>query len=705
MDVRPIEDQGSPNGGPGAIFIPLIALLWGAVIFSAYYVVHKPMAPEQMVAVGRVVLTLLGWIGTLNLANLIGRLFTPWLATSSPGDRLALRLGVGLGLLALFTLLLGALRLYVRPLAWLAVALALPFGLPGWLSEVRKAVPKRPTDLGERALAGYVVFTLGLAAVIALTPPTAWDSLVYHLTGPKLYLESGRLVHDLDLPYLGFPQMGSMLFTWGLMLSGPALAQGMHLTFALLTLALLPSLTRSILPRRSWFAVALALSVPSAILLASWAYVEWMTAFAGLASFRLLLAEDPELPSRRDESLGDGDETAKRSPWMRLALAGFFASMALGAKYTSLGLVVGLTFFLVVDRRSIRATAVFIAAALLFTLPYLVKNVLLTGNPVSPFFSPGRYWDHYRAIWFSRPGTGLNFIQLLVAPWEATVWGLEGGVVEGHPSYAFTAGPMLLSMVPFAVLHLKKPRRGARRALTGIILVCTAAYLIWLAELAFSALLVQTRLLFPILPLVAVLAAVGFDSLGDLGKRGASVRFVFGGLVGFALLLTGFESLVRFVEVSPLPVLFGFEGEGDFLVRRLGQYARVIERVNELPSGSRVRFLWEPRSYHCARTVTCEPDALLDRWWHLRQLGVSPDEVARNWEREGVSHVLIFHAGAQAVRTAGTDPFVREDWEALEAFIERQLVLLPGSTEAYGLYALRPTTDVQEARAIFSELQ
>ena len=65
-------------------------------------------------------------------------------------------------------------------------------------------------------------------------------------------------------------------------------------------------------------------------------------------------------------------------------------------------------------------------------------------------------------------------------------------------------------------------------------------------------LLVQTRLIFPALPFLAALAAIGFDTVGQLGRWGNSVRFVLGGLVAFVLVITATSMLFDARDASYL---------------------------------------------------------------------------------------------------------------------------------------------------------
>ena len=51
-----------------------------------------------------------------------------------------------------------------------------------------------------------------LALTLALLPPTSWDGLFYHLTGPKLYLQQGAIRPGPDIPHLNFPSLMEMNF-------------------------------------------------------------------------------------------------------------------------------------------------------------------------------------------------------------------------------------------------------------------------------------------------------------------------------------------------------------------------------------------------------------------------------------------------------------------------------------------------------------
>lgn len=638
------------------------ALIWFLGLVMAYFAVNKPFEPTALAALAQLARTFVAWAAVMALANLLGHGVTRKLTGFSPVERLALHIGIGFGLLSLLTLAIGAVQAYSPGFFWALVLAPLPISVPVGYRDLRTCLQavQRP------GAAWLFAAAAGAAALLlALAPPTAWDSLVYHLTGPKLYLEHGGLAHPIDLPYLGFPKVGTMLYVLGSALSGPQLAQLLHLSFAALTLMLLPRLVRPIAPGRGGLAVAILVAVPSLWLLAGWAYVEWITAFWILASFVLI------------QQAADGD--------LALGLAGLCAGLALGTKYTAVWPAAGLLLVAAFHRPGTRRLALFAAAAAAALLPSLVSNWALTGNPIYPFLFDGLHWDGFRAEWFSRFGTGLGATQVMLAPLEATVFGVEGGYFVGHPSFGASIGPLLLGLAPLALLRLAVPRQQRSGSMRDLMLMIAAGWLGWSLQLLTSQLLVQTRLLFPVFPFLAAVAAIGYDSLGSLSRR---VQFVLGGLAAFVLALTLVGYLVQSLAAQAPQVVLGSLSEQDYLSGRLGAHQQAMQQVNQLPAGSRVRFLWEPRSYFCSAAIRCLPDSLLDRWWHDRQTTSDADRILAAWRQEGVTHVLYYRAGAQAVRAAGFDPLSDADWSALDRLLSGLLLPVAQVSDAYTLYSI-----------------
>jgi hypothetical protein len=317
-----------------------------------------------------------------------------------------------------------------------------------------------------------------------------------------------------------------------------------------------------------------------------------------------------------------------------------------------------------------------------------LENWLTTGNPVYPFFlDQGLFWDEWRGWWYDRPGTGLASTapwRLLAAPFEATIFGSEGTAM-----YDATIGPLLLMGAGLlAVVWRALPQTG--RALAGhMLLLISLNYALWLVGLARSALLLQSRLLFPVFGLLAVLAGAGFAHTSSLRRPQLDVPWLVRTVVVLALALLLFIQTLEFVAIRPLPVLLGLETRESYERRRIGTYAEVMETVNELPPGSHIVFLWEPRSYACTE-VECLSDSLLDNFLHrTHYLQEDAGAIAAAWRAQGFTHVLWHKKGMRFLVDQGLDPFQPADLATLRALQADYLAPLQAWDDVYTLYELR----------------
>jgi hypothetical protein len=661
-------------------------ILWVFVIVAAYFWAHKPFDAGIIGGLARSLLSVAVWLGMVWVSTALGlRIIGRSLVDESPAVRLALAAGIGLGLLSLLTLGLGLVGLLRPAAAW---ALMIALGALLWrdlratLADLRAAVHVRPASGFQRWIALYTGGSLALIFMAALAPPTAWDALVYHLTGPRLFIEAGRVVHPIDLPYLGFPQLGEMQFTLGMLLVGDGTASLLHFGYGLLGLVVTAALARRVFgDNAAWLAAALLASVPTFLSLMSRAYVD-VTLLFYTTSACYAFVRWRELRAQGETSAGSG--------W--LMMMGAFCGFGAGVKYTAVAipLALGLSLAWTSRRDGLRAVAgrlfQLVAIFVTLTLPWLLENWLTTGNPLYPFFFQGAYWDAWRAWWYDRSGSGLAAAapwRLVIAPLEATILGTEGG-----EPYDATIGPLLLIAAPL-LLAAWRSLKSEERAVTGHLLFFFGVnYALWLIGIARSALLVQTRLLLPVFGVAAVLGAAGLDRLATLRRPQLDVGWLVRAVMSLTLALLLFSTLAAFVRSNPLPVALGLESRDDYLARRLGVYHLALRGVNELPPGSRVVFLWEPRSYACR--VDCRPDALLDRFLHMAYLYPDADAIARAWAQDGVTHVLLYRSGMQAIVEAEFDPITPRDLAIMADLQSHHLSPVGQWGDAYVLYRLIP---------------
>ena len=654
-----------------------IVLTWMFVTIVAYYIFHKPISIDQVLVMGKSVWGIVVASSVILAGAAIGRLlFSRLLQGFTPRSivLLALEAGLGLGTLSLVWLLVGLIGGFETILAW-AVLIIIGFGarhqILDWCRDMVVVIIKViPNTRTETYFAAFVLFMIIVALLSALAPTSAWDALLYHLTGPKANIASGRLEINPWLPETGYPQGLEMLYTWVILLGSSRAAGVLHWFFGFLTLLLVWQWGEELVDSETgWLACAILVSATTFATMMGKAYVDVATIFftaTGIAAINHW--RDTELDAA-------------------LMLCGFSAGFAFGTKYTGVVIGIGLAVLIAIaqPRRVMRNLMVFGVPAIVVSIPWLFKNALLAGNPTYPFFFNGLGWDSIRADWFSQVGTGLLYSapwKLLAAPLIMTIVGKEG-IETWHATF----GPLFIMLVPLIAIRWK--HHTCRTWLRDTLIFFIVLYLIWLYGAAVSRLMIQPRFLFPALPPLAVLSAMAYGSLRSLEKASFSIHRVLGFIIALVLFLTAFRFGIDMLQRQDLPVLTGALSEEDYLYHRLGWYYAAVQKIGDLPDGSRVLFLFEPRSYYCP-SHRCLPDGILDTWYHARRQGGTAASMAQDWREENVSHVLFYALGAQTLREAGKDPFTEEDWVELDRLQSNQLKLVENFGDVYMLYELPP---------------
>jgi 4-amino-4-deoxy-L-arabinose transferase-like glycosyltransferase len=638
-----------------------LGIIWLFAVTFNYYIVHKPFTAENALAILNALGDVLVTGALFALAAALGRRVTRDVTFAAPLEALVLQTGLGLGLISFATLALGLVGALNRVLFWLSLLVA-----AFWLRDDSRAAWRdlRAIQLPlasrfERGLAVFCAVSLTLAFLLALTPPLGWDALQYHLVAPKLAMTLGRIAPPPDNVGLSYPSLVEMLFLAAMLLKGDVAAQLLHFGFLLLGLGALFALaSRYFNSIVAWLACAILVAAPSLLTVSTWAYVDLALAFYATAAFFALMCARETDDAR----------------WF--ALSGALAGMALGVKYTGAIVPLALFVLLLLVRSNLSFVIRHLSFVILFAAPWYIRNLVFTGNPVYPFLFGGRYWDAFRASWFTRLGSGLlnTPLQLLTAPWEATILGREGTEV-----YDATIGPLLLALAPLLVLVAMRKREEDKGVLRAAAVFSLILYAFWLLNIVQSKLLIQTRLLFPAFPLFALLAASAFDRLSALDFPQFSLQRFTRLLIGLVLGLTALGYALGFASDSPLRYLAGFETREQYLARHLGAHYAAARFVNaNLLASARVLFLWEPRSYYFARAA--QPDVLLDVIPRSRWQYRDADATAVAWRSAGYTHVLLHRVGLDFMLRTGYDPITPDDVQMLQDVVARHLKQVYGRT-------------------------
>jgi hypothetical protein len=631
----------------------IIAFAWCFGIIALYYVSHKPFSPELALNILLSVWRVMVGAALVGLAGGVG-----WLIyrdnTLNPLAQLALQVAIGLGILALLFLLTG-------------IIIGLPRLLPailliGLLALTHKAVWAwsrqllafrelwQASDGFSRILAGLIATMLLSAMLLALAPPVKFDALVYHLVLPDAYLRAGRVEYLSWIMKVGMPQTAEMLYTWAMALSGAAGAAVMGWVAGIVTiLGLLGYLFQRLGTRPAWVGVAALLAGFSMPVALSWAYVDWWCLMYGFGALVSL------------------DQWRQFGGVRPLVIAGLMAGFALGTKYPAgvLGLAAGVALIWHTWRcrnQLLKNLWPYATAAILAPLPWLIKNLATTGNPVYPLFFESGAMDAIRHnVYQVLPPYG-SWQDLVFLPFWATYMGHEGA--EG---YGAAIGPLLLALGAVAWLGNQQRTLVQKIAFENAAVISLSGLVVWSIGNQFSGFLIQSRFYFAIFPAFVFLAASGFLSLSSIQLSRIRFGRILSALVLLVLLLNTIDvGFFALRQHAPQAVL-GIESDETYLAHNLGWYQPAMKALVELPEGDRVLLLLEPRSFYCR--PRCEPDETLDRWKRDWLYIKDPTEILQSWRSEGFTHVLFYQLGANFMRETSNPHYSVEEWLALDRFL------------------------------------
>lgn len=652
-------------------FTALAAFLIPVSVITFYYVTHKPFDTSFALAFSLNLWRILLAGLILALAGGIGNRLLPPLPFH-PLAALAVQAIFGLGLIALLILVIGSLlgvHRWLFAVILLGGVFLLRHSIRLWLEHWKtcKEIIQISSASG-RWIGILILAALSSSLWTALAPPIKYDALVYHLTLPQAYLTAGRITHLPWLMMSGYPQNTEMLFLLAMSLGGASAATVLGWSFALLGLCgLFGWLLTDWDSQTAWAGCAAVFAGSTLILSSGWGYVDWSGLLFGLACLISL------------------DSFRKTSQSSFLWLAGAMAGMAIGTKYPfgTLALV-GLSCIVFLSRRSLnllpRRVLTFGLAITLFTLPWLMKNVLLTGNPVYPFFFPAAEMDEIRvSIYFEDEPYG-GWQDVIFLPWQATIWGIEGG-----PGYAASIGPLLLGFGLLAWIGWRKLSSEQHQTLYLVTVFALAGWVIWGVGGRFTGYLLQTRMVYPLLPVFAALAAFGFRSASSLQLSTIRLQRVLTAMLLLVLSLTAVEVNLDLLKRSTPQAALGITNLQDYLAANTGWYQPAMEAIRNLPPGSHTLLIYEPRAFYCL--PACKPDENLDRWRRDWMRYADFSAIRRQWQNEGFTHLLVFRLGVEFMKDNPDPKHPLPSLLALEAFLDT-LPILENIGGVYQLYPL-----------------
>jgi 4-amino-4-deoxy-L-arabinose transferase-like glycosyltransferase len=734
-----LKEQSGNSGSSLQWILITLFLLWLAVSVAGYYWVQNALLQPVMAqiagldwlfpglslaAIGRTLLHLLVALWLAFIALGVGRFLLQRLPQRELNmlEELLFGLGLGFGALGILVLIVGVAGLLFNWLLYsLAALLTVLFGRA--TIQFLRGLP-RPNP--GRLVMIFLGLSLFLALTRALLPPTDWDGLFYHLTGPKLYLEAGRIYPGLDIPHLNFPALFEMLFMMAMGMAGEGAAVLLHFIFHLMTAGMVYLIARDLLGvKNSWLAVLFFYAMPMVLTLAGWAYNDLGLAFYETAALYcllkwakvwLLVEGDTDAIEGQKARLISGNRLF--DGW--LILSSLFAGLAMGLKYTSFVAPLALVLLMLWwGRQHLRQVTRPVMAlsliAFMVALPWFAKNLVFTGNPVYPFLLGGPNWDEFRADAYAEAGTGIAYnpatctaanqvfltgqhttgcevdigylaLNLLGLPYVLTLGIRDANLIDG------ISGPLFLIFLPWLVAYGLFRVGGKKPAVFNALLFFgLVQYLFWTVGVMSSAALWQSRLLLPAFVVLCPLLAWIYEDLPRFDHPRFSLHRQVGLVFGLVLVIGLLIQFANWLPQQPWTYLIGSESKSDNLGRRLGAHYGAMEMVNErLNENDVALFLWEPRSYYCEE-VECRPDSILDRFGHLQYLYGDSAAIVDSWRADGVTHVLLFRSGLELILESNspTDEPLAEPAVLTEIVTEHLELVDTVGDDIYELYRIK----------------
>ncbi|MCX8061290.1 MAG: glycosyltransferase family 39 protein [Anaerolineales bacterium] len=653
-----------------------LIFFWVIFVLGGYYLYHKPFSFQQLLIwikfgyllfVGLLILACGGGVGLAILSRFeTGSIFSTIQSA-----------GLGLGILGTIYFMLS----WIVGVRWwyslLLIGLIL-VGFRSWILHWLKNFLRTthliiPQNGFSTAMAIVTFFLVVASGFVAAAPPLAFDSLVYHLSLPMVYLQRGKFDYIPENTFWGMPQLGEMLYTFAISISAIEGGQIMGWLIGLLSLLGIAELLREYLSQdQLWVTLTAILCGTTFVESLSWGYVDWMTFFYGVCVIQTL------------------NNWAHTYQLRYLILGGVFCGFALGTKYTAgiliLAMMVVLLIFPKISKSSAQSrensnqTLSIVLLGLvcfLVSIPWWLKNFFSVGQPFYPLLIPAGEMTAPRIEFYSGLQPFGNEWTAVFLPITATILG-----VEGKEGFNASIGPLILLFAPFALIYLLERDNREVELVRICILLALTGWVVWGVGSRLAGYLIQSRLYWAIFPSLAILSGFGYRKLCMLKLGNLHLRFVLNNLLFFVFLLTALEIFSSMLQKRALDFFMGHIDSQSYLTHNLGWHFVAMQKVRRL--GQKTLLLFEPRNLYCL--PRCDGDELLDEWYFASLNTLEPEEVLRRWKARSYQHVLIFNQGADFVRQKD-QRYQERQWELFDQLIPL-LSLEQSFGTAYTLYRI-----------------
>lgn len=567
----------------------------------------------------------------------LGRLTLDFFSIPIPAEdwgRIAKPLALGLGLFSEGLLLLGLCGGWTKGVMCIVVGAPLAFAAVKY----RRELLERPKgwrlaswlqNLTYWETAGFGLLGLFLAMTLlgCFGPEYFYDSLVYHLALPQLYLLNHRIIPTPTMIYSGVPQGTEMLYGLALALGSPSLAKLIHWEFGVAVMVTAYAWTKRQRNRRAaLLAAVLFISTPMVCFESVTAMVELPMAFY-LTLALLILIDAAAAASKPD---------ARRL----LILAGAFAGFGLGTKYNAGLYVPILTAPLLLqgfaaDRQRrveiLSQVMTYLAVAFVAFSPWLVKNWIFYRDPVYPFVQScfrGSPTSNLAGLMADAHARNLHEA---LTTWNGLrdiilgIWNPTAHRVDSYLGPALEAGLPLLLIARWDSSAL----RAQATAVVGI-------WLVWAIHTSLP------RFIMPAVPIYCILLGIALHRVRF--PQWLRVSFLSAAWYSVAISLAAIFMMLSASETWR--VSYGRTDSTEYLLHEHPSYSApyyaAAQYINaHAPQSATVLFLGEERGFYCQRRFITASVFDTNPAQPLAEAAADSAELSNALKTKGVNYLLV----------------------------------------------------------------
>ncbi len=562
---------------------------------------------------------------------------------------------IGFGILSLFTLFLGLLWKINNTIIMIKLVVGILIfskSILQWLKFTFDSIKSAFTDQSvfEKIIISYLSVIFIIQLFQSFAPPVKYDALIYHLTLPKIYLQQEKIS---DIPWLvmsGMPQTTEMLYLDVMSVAGETAPLVLNWSFGLLTaFGLFGFIKERVNPKSALIGVASLFSGYTIVASLSWGYVDWAACMFGMGMVVCL------------------NQFLREKSGPTIFLSGLFAGLAFSTKYPAgvlflCGFLVLSIYIWIRKIRFFKHIWQYFLGAAIFAFPWLIKNLVLTGNPVYPFFFASGAMDATRIAVYQGALPYGNLLDLFLLPIRATIQG-----IDGTNGYSVSIGPLFLALSILVLLGWEKINPVEKVEIKFWGMFALIGISIWAIGNQISGFLIQTRFYYALFPVFSILAAYGYNNLEkNMGNKKWLATMGQAAII-LVLLLNFIQISKDLVKKGTFSYLFAFENRQTYLEDNLGWYALAMNEMSNLTPESKIISIFEPRGYECV--PKCDPDEILDHWKIAYSKNKDFQSIQEAWVNAGYTHIFVNQQGIDFLKVNPDPHHPVDELLELESFL------------------------------------